>query len=128
MMIIHHENNVLMGRYSKSSITIKDPCIESNLRTVSDPGDRSMHCEYKQGDGNCDSSLTSGWYKTDSPILTQCPGLLSCGAIYPVWMNGNVEYNLYACIYHISEAFYYFKIFNFSIIWKKNLFLKKKSR
>uniref|UniRef100_A0A8W8JPA6 Uncharacterized protein n=1 Tax=Magallana gigas TaxID=29159 RepID=A0A8W8JPA6_MAGGI len=21
-------------------------------------------------------------------MLTQCPGLLSCGAIYPVWMNG----------------------------------------
>lgn len=66
----------------------EDPCIESNLHTLSDPGTRSMHCEYKQGDGHCDSSLTPGWYKADSPMLTQCPGLLSCGAIYPVWMNG----------------------------------------
>ncbi|XP_065928586.1 uncharacterized protein [Magallana gigas] len=69
-------------------VWMNDPCIENNLRTLSDPGTRSMHCEYKQGDGHCDISLTPGWYKADSPMLTQCPGLLSCGAIYPVWMNG----------------------------------------
>ncbi|XP_061171057.1 uromodulin-like, partial [Saccostrea echinata] len=68
----------------------EDPCIESNLQTLTQTEYRSMNCGYKQGRGYCDDHLTAGWYKADSPIMNQCPKLLSCGSIYPVWMNGSV--------------------------------------
>lgn len=57
-MISYLENILLKGRQSDNYIMIVDPCIESNLLALSGPGTRSMHCEYKQGDGHCDSSLT----------------------------------------------------------------------
>ncbi|XP_061171170.1 uncharacterized protein LOC133180715 [Saccostrea echinata] len=75
---------------SPTTTCSEDPCIESNLQTLTQTEFRSMHCEYKQGQSNCDNHLTTGWYKARFPMLNQCPKLLSCGSIYPVWMNGSV--------------------------------------
>lgn len=68
---------------------ILDPCIESNVRSLDHQESRSLHCGYKKSDENCDNDMTSGWYKSESTMVTQCPGLLACGSIYPVWLNGS---------------------------------------
>ncbi|XP_056015360.1 uromodulin-like [Ostrea edulis] len=67
-----------------------DPCIESNIKTLTEPDSRGKNCEYNQDTNYCDNLLTPGWYKPEFPMVTSCPSLLSCGAIYPVWLNGSL--------------------------------------
>ncbi|XP_022287221.2 uncharacterized protein LOC111099976 [Crassostrea virginica] len=75
---------------SLSMTCLNDPCIESNVRSLDHQESRSLHCGYKKSDENCDNDMTSGWYKSESTMVTQCPGLLACGSIYPVWLNGTI--------------------------------------
>nr|XP_022293354.1 uromodulin-like [Crassostrea virginica] len=67
-----------------------DPCIEHNVKCIDDQESRSPYCEYDKDDDDCDDELTPGWYKAKSPMVTHCPGLLGCGSIYPVWLNGTI--------------------------------------
>ena len=91
---------------------ILDPCIEHNVKCIDDLESRSPYCEYDKGDDDCDDELTPGWYKAKSPMVTHCPGLLGCGSIYPVWLNGIVHIlihvyksmkNIYTSISHANE-------------------------
>ena len=89
---------------------ILDPCIEHNVKCIDDQESRSPYCEYDKDDDDCDDELTPGWYKAKSPMVTHCPGLLGCGSIYPVWLNGIVHIliyksmkNIYTSISHANE-------------------------
>lgn len=63
-----------------------DPC--TLAETLYEPYARTGNCEYNGVYAPCDRYITPGWYKSDELVLDQCPSLNSCGAVYPIWMNG----------------------------------------
>ncbi|KAK3102795.1 hypothetical protein FSP39_013969 [Pinctada imbricata] len=63
-----------------------DPCA-AGISYLPNPERRSDNCEYKQ-DQKCDDLISSTWYKTEEPMLDYCPGISCCGALYPIWLNG----------------------------------------
>ncbi|XP_062600781.1 oncoprotein-induced transcript 3 protein-like [Saccostrea cucullata] len=65
-----------------------DPCSSSN--TLFEPFDRTRNCVFDSNYSPCDRYLTPGWYKSDDPILNQCPPLNKCGTLYPVWLNDSL--------------------------------------
>ncbi|XP_061171265.1 oncoprotein-induced transcript 3 protein-like [Saccostrea echinata] len=69
---------------------VTDPCTVAGV--LFEPYARTQNCPYDgtQPHAPCDRYKTPGWYKSDEPILDQCPTLSSCGAIYPVWFNGTL--------------------------------------
>lgn len=80
------ENNKLLSEFCSS-----DPCKTNNLPKFPYAENRGVNCTYKHLMQPCDRTLLPGWYKADvgeSKLLNKCPGVLSCGAIYPVWMEG----------------------------------------
>ncbi|XP_061167220.1 mucin-5AC-like [Saccostrea echinata] len=67
----------------------KDPCDARNqLDNVPNLGNRSDQCTYESISRPCDQDLEMKWYK-GFKILNRCPKFLTCGAVYPVWMNGS---------------------------------------
>ncbi|XP_061171267.1 oncoprotein-induced transcript 3 protein-like [Saccostrea echinata] len=68
--------------------TSPDPC--SSSTSLFEPFARTRNCPYETKYSPCDRYITPGWYKSDDPILDQCPTLNTCGAIYPVWMNDSL--------------------------------------
>ena len=66
---------------------ILDPCGHANSTQLFEPYARFQNCPHNSN-GLCDRYITPQWYRVDDIILTQCPQLLSCGTLYPVWMNG----------------------------------------
>ncbi|XP_048767403.2 oncoprotein-induced transcript 3 protein-like [Ostrea edulis] len=64
-----------------------DPCTQAS--TLFEPYARTENCKHDGVHSPCDRYITPRWYVTDNPILDQCPDLLSCGAVYPVWFNGS---------------------------------------
>jgi hypothetical protein len=69
-----------------------EPCVQANLSRFYEPYARYRNCQYEPKYGLCDRYMMPQWYRIDDTILTECPELLSCGALYPVWMRGNVFY------------------------------------
>ncbi|XP_056015364.1 uromodulin-like isoform X4 [Ostrea edulis] len=65
-----------------------DPCTQAS--TLFENYARTENCKHDGVHSPCDRYITPGWYVTDNPILDQCPDLLSCGAVYPVWFNGSL--------------------------------------
>uniref|UniRef100_K1QS30 Pancreatic secretory granule membrane major glycoprotein GP2 n=1 Tax=Magallana gigas TaxID=29159 RepID=K1QS30_MAGGI len=63
-----------------------DPC--TLAETLYEPYARTGNCEYNGVYAPCDRYIVPGWYKSDDLVLDQCPSLNSCGAVYPIWMNG----------------------------------------
>nr|XP_022317710.1 oncoprotein-induced transcript 3 protein-like [Crassostrea virginica] len=63
-----------------------DPCTTAS--SLFEPYARTTNCPYDGTVAPCDRYITPGWYTADDVILDQCPVLNSCGAVYPVWMNG----------------------------------------
>lgn len=63
-----------------------DPC--TLAETLYEPYARTGNCEYNGVYAPCDRYITPGWYKSDDLVLDNCPVLNSCGAVYPIWMNG----------------------------------------
>lgn len=75
--------------YNASSVTslpLVDPC--TLAETLYEPYARTGNCEYNGVYAPCDRYIVPGWYKSDDLVLDQCPSLNSCGAVYPIWMNG----------------------------------------
>lgn len=64
-----------------------DPCMIA--LAMYDPYARTGNCEYNGVYAPCDRYIVPGWYKSDDLVLDQCPTLNSCGAVYPIWMNGS---------------------------------------
>nr|XP_022317722.1 oncoprotein-induced transcript 3 protein-like [Crassostrea virginica] len=69
---------------------VGDPCAEANIRALYQPYARSVNCKQDILHGACDRHITPQWYRVDVPMLRQCPELQSCGALYPVWLNGTL--------------------------------------
>lgn len=63
-----------------------DPCTLAG--TLYEPYARTDNCQYNGVYAPCDRYIVPGWYKSDDLVLDQCPPLNSCGAVYPIWMNG----------------------------------------
>lgn len=63
-----------------------DPCTLAG--TLYEPYARTGNCEYNGVYAPCDRYIVPGWYKSDELVLDHCPSLNSCGAVYPIWMNG----------------------------------------
>lgn len=73
-----------------ATICSSDPCKSDDLPRIPFFKDRGENCKYTDSMQSCDRDLTPGWYKTeaDQKLLNRCPNTLSCGAPYPVWMDG----------------------------------------
>ncbi|XP_046546446.1 pancreatic secretory granule membrane major glycoprotein GP2-like [Haliotis rubra] len=70
-----------------------DPCHIYN--DVISHGGRSPRCPYEKTDEKCDEFLTPSWFRVkvgednEFPRMTSyCPEPYSCGANYPIWLNG----------------------------------------
>ncbi|XP_071104252.1 pancreatic secretory granule membrane major glycoprotein GP2-like [Haliotis cracherodii] len=73
--------------------SVDDPC--ANYTDFKTNGDRSPRCPYQKTDENCDEFLTPSWFRIkvgeedEFPKMTShCPEENSCGANYPIWLNG----------------------------------------
>ncbi|XP_048767406.2 oncoprotein-induced transcript 3 protein-like isoform X2 [Ostrea edulis] len=69
---------------------VADPCAHANASTFFEPYARFEICQYDSKYGLCDRYITPDWYRVEDAMLTECPNLLSCGALYPVWLNGSL--------------------------------------
>lgn len=67
----------------------KDVCEVANTKQPFQPNARYPHCPYNGDRPYCDRYITPGWYRYSSTMLTVCPSLGFCGAIYPYWLNGS---------------------------------------
>ncbi|XP_062576938.1 uncharacterized protein LOC134238846 [Saccostrea cucullata] len=87
VFILNSETNVESTYYCGG---VTDPCTAAG--ELFEPYARTPNCPYDgtQPHVPCDRYKTPGWYRSDEPILDQCPALSSCGAIYPVWYNGTL--------------------------------------
>ncbi|XP_067664766.1 pancreatic secretory granule membrane major glycoprotein GP2-like [Haliotis asinina] len=70
---------------------LDDPCY--NYTDLISHGGRSPRCPYLETDEKCDEFLTPSWFRVkvgeEFPQMTShCPELYSCGAVYPIWLNG----------------------------------------
>lgn len=63
-----------------------DPC--TLAETLYEPYARAENCEFNSVYAPCDRYIVPGWYKSDDLVMDQCPGVNSCGTVYPIWMNG----------------------------------------
>ncbi|XP_061167173.1 uncharacterized protein LOC133176015 [Saccostrea echinata] len=69
-----------------------DPCMMNDIPKIPNTKDRSENCKYTHFMQSCDRDLFPGWYRADDNgqmLLNRCPGILSCGAMRPVWMQGS---------------------------------------
>ncbi|XP_062578630.1 uncharacterized protein LOC134240556 [Saccostrea cucullata] len=66
-----------------------DPCEAANIRPSFEPDFRAENCLYKSYD-YCDRYITPGWHRFEEDMLNHPPNLLSCGAVYPSWLNGSL--------------------------------------
>ncbi|XP_062577942.1 oncoprotein-induced transcript 3 protein-like isoform X1 [Saccostrea cucullata] len=87
VFILNSEINVESTYYCGG---VTDPCTAAG--ELFEPYARTRNCPY---DGTkphvpCDRYKTPGWYRSDEPILDECPALGSCGTVYPVWFNGTL--------------------------------------
>ncbi|XP_061167161.1 uncharacterized protein LOC133176006 isoform X2 [Saccostrea echinata] len=74
-----------------AEICSADPCKSNDLPRIPFVKSRGENCKYKHTMQSCDRDLVPGWYKAetgDPKLLNRCPDVLSCGALYPVWMDG----------------------------------------
>ncbi|XP_061171060.1 oncoprotein-induced transcript 3 protein-like [Saccostrea echinata] len=69
---------------------VADPCTQANVSRFFEPHARYKNCQYDPKYGLCDRYITPQWYRVDDKMLTECPELLSCGALYPVWLRGSL--------------------------------------
>ncbi|KAK3102992.1 hypothetical protein FSP39_015576, partial [Pinctada imbricata] len=69
-----------------SFICKTDPCTDS-ITNLPYPERRTDNCDYTQ-DQKCDDLISSTWYKTEALMLDHCPQKSSCGALYPIWLDG----------------------------------------
>lgn len=83
-----------------------DPCVQANLSRLFEPYARYRNCQYEPKFGFCDRYMIPQWYRIDDAMLTECPELLSCGALYPVWMRGTVFLYIYMFGKHIQFTFF----------------------
>lgn len=66
-----------------------DPCGLANSTEFFESYARFENCQHDAANRFCDRYIIPQWYRVNDAMLTQCPQLLSCGTIYPVWLNGN---------------------------------------
>nr|XP_022290012.1 oncoprotein-induced transcript 3 protein-like [Crassostrea virginica]XP_022290013.1 oncoprotein-induced transcript 3 protein-like [Crassostrea virginica] len=66
---------------------VTDPCGQANSTQFYEPYARFENCPHNSN-GFCDRYITPQWYRVDDVMLTKCPQLLTCGTLYPVWLNG----------------------------------------
>lgn len=70
---------------------IVDPCGQADSSNLFEPMARYENCSYDTNSANlCDRYISPQWYRVDDTMLTHCPSLLSCGTLYPVWLNGRL--------------------------------------
>nr|XP_022311550.1 oncoprotein-induced transcript 3 protein-like [Crassostrea virginica]XP_022311558.1 oncoprotein-induced transcript 3 protein-like [Crassostrea virginica] len=68
---------------------VADPCGQADSTQFHEPYARLENCPHNNN-GFCDRYITPKWYRVNDDMLTQCPQLLSCGTLYPVWLNGTL--------------------------------------
>ncbi|XP_022310249.2 uncharacterized protein LOC111115709 [Crassostrea virginica] len=73
----------------------KDPCEVANENQPFEPEARFENCKHDNSKNFCDRYISPGWYRFYDRMLDRCPELLSCGTLYPSWLNGShpVEVN-----------------------------------
>lgn len=76
-------------------LTCQDPCNQESYRFLDDPN-RSTNSSIDSNDPDlCDRTLLDeGWYRIseNGHIATECPNMMRCGSLFPVWLNG-----MYVC-------------------------------
>ncbi|XP_062586690.1 uncharacterized protein LOC134248291 [Saccostrea cucullata] len=74
-----------------AEICLSDPCKLNDLPKIPFAENRAVNCKYSNLMQSCDRDLLPGWYKAEAgepTLLNRCPNVLSCGTLYPVWMDG----------------------------------------
>ncbi|XP_062600782.1 uromodulin-like [Saccostrea cucullata] len=69
---------------------VSDICSSANSSTLPEDYSRSQNCIYNSTYKLSDQNLNQQWYKSNISMPTRCPGLLECGAVYPLWLNGTI--------------------------------------
>ncbi|KAL5014705.1 hypothetical protein ScPMuIL_008975 [Solemya velum] len=73
----------------KQEVSAFDPCLSSEHQDIPHLIGRSTNCP-QAIKSFCDNYLLPGWYKVPlhTPMPTTCVEINSCGAAFPIWMNG----------------------------------------
>ncbi|KAL5015331.1 hypothetical protein ScPMuIL_009601 [Solemya velum] len=81
----------LLGKIHPGRTGESDPCLSGDTNEVPYMIGRSTNCP-NTIKSFCDDNLSDGWYRVSSerPMVTSCPDINSCGAVFPLWMNGTI--------------------------------------
>ncbi|XP_052073138.1 von Willebrand factor D and EGF domain-containing protein-like isoform X3 [Mytilus californianus] len=84
---------VFIGFFFIKGLLCQDPCNPGNNRLLDEPT-RSVNYALGPNDPDlCDRRLLrEEWYRIpeNGNIATECPAILRCGSLYPVWLNGSL--------------------------------------
>ncbi|XP_061171269.1 pancreatic secretory granule membrane major glycoprotein GP2-like [Saccostrea echinata] len=69
---------------------VSDICLSASSSPVFEDFSRSQKCIFNSTYNLSDRDLILKWYKSNVSMLTHCPELLECGAVYPLWLNGSI--------------------------------------
>ena len=75
--------------------TVRRPMWESNSTSVYEPFAKYEHIVDMKKKEFCDRYITFQQYCVNVVILMQCPSLLSCDVLYPVWLNSKQKLSLF---------------------------------
>lgn len=84
---------VFIGTLFLKGPLCQDPCNPGNNRLLDEP---TRSVDYPLGPNDpdlCDRRLLDeGWYRIpeNGNIAIECPAMLRCGSLYPVWLNGTL--------------------------------------
>ncbi|XP_061171271.1 uromodulin-like [Saccostrea echinata] len=69
---------------------VSDICSTASSSPLFEDYSRSQNCIYNSTYNLSDQNVIQKWYKSNVSMLTHCPELLECGAVYPLWLNGTI--------------------------------------